>query len=77
MKLRPPEDDAVLTGFSDKCNTGGPDAPTWRRLTSYTFPPHEVISLVEEIFGSEDQVRAIHELQGDDAQIFVNVIHEV
>ena len=77
MKRRPPEEDAVLTRFPDTFNTGGPHTPTWKRLTSYTFPPHEVISFVEEIFASEDEVKAIHEIQGDDAQIFVNVIHEV
>ena len=67
----------MLTRFLDKCDAGGPDKPTWKRLISYAFPPQEVVSLVEEVFANKDEVKAICELQGDDAQILVNVMHEV
>lgn len=51
--------------------------PAWKRLISYTLLPHEIISLIETIFTSKDEVKAICDLRGDDAQTFINVIHEV
>jgi hypothetical protein len=53
------------------------DAPACKRLTSRTFLPHEVISLIEAIFTSQDEVNAIGYLRGDDAQTFIDVIHKV
>lgn len=56
----------------------GSDAPAWKRLINPTLFPHEVISLIEEIFtGGKDKVDMICDLLGDDAQTFINVIHEV
>lgn len=51
--------------------------PTWKRLISHTFPSYEVTSLVEEIFVSENELTALDDLRGDDAQTFIDVIHEV
>ena len=52
-------------------------APAWRRLISHTLLPHEVISLIEEIFTNKEEVQTICDLLGSDAQIFINTIHEV
>ena len=65
------------------CRTLGPSIPVdpvalaCKRLTSRTFLPHEVISLIEAIFTSQDEVKAIGYLRGDDAQTFIDVIHMV
>jgi len=53
------------------------DEPVWKRLASRTFLPHEVVSLVEAALVSEDGVKVIGNLCGDDAQNFIDVIHEV
>jgi hypothetical protein len=53
--------------------------PACKRLTSLSHPyfPHEVISLIEAVFKSKDEVKKVDHLRGDDAQTFVDVIHEV
>ena len=51
--------------------------PTWRRLRSRDFLPHEVISLVEAIFTNRDGVKVICDLRGGDAQAVTDVIHKV
>lgn len=51
--------------------------PAWKRLISRSFPPHETISLVNEVFMNEDEVKAVCILRGDEAQTFISVIHEV
>jgi hypothetical protein len=53
------------------------DVPAWKRLIIHTLLPHETISLIEEIFTSKDEVDMICDLLGDDAQTFINTIHEV
>jgi len=53
------------------------DEPAWKRLTSRTFLPHELGSLLEATLMSDDVVKVIGNLCGDDAQTFVDVIHEV
>jgi hypothetical protein len=53
------------------------DAPAWKRLISNTLLPHETISLIEEIFTNKEEVNTICDLLGDDAQTFINMIHEV
>jgi len=53
------------------------DAPACKRLTSRAFSPHEVIPLIEAIFTNQDEVKMIGYLRGDDAQTFIDVIHEV
>ena len=55
----------------------GLGTPACKRLISHSLPAHEVIPLIEETFTSKEQIRIIRDLRGDDAQTFVNVIHEV
>ena len=54
-----------------------PDTPAWKRLISRGLPPHEAIPLIEAIFINEDEVKTIRGLCGEDAQTFVNRMHEV
>jgi hypothetical protein len=58
-------------------NPVGYDSPAWKRLIGCAFLPHEVIALIEAVFTSKDEVKMICDLRGDDAQIFINKIHEV
>ena len=51
--------------------------PAWKRLITRAFLPHEVTSLIELILRSEGEVKMIGNLCGDDAQTFIEVIHEV
>jgi len=53
------------------------DAPACKRLTSRAFSPHEVIPLIEAIFTNQNEVKMIGFLRGDEAQTFIDVIHEV
>lgn len=53
------------------------DTPAWKRLCAHASLPHEVISLVQAIFMSKDEVKSIFDLRGDDAQSFLDVIHKV
>lgn len=53
------------------------DTLAWKRLISHASLPNEVISLIGEIFTSKDEIKMICDLRGDDAQTFINVIHEV
>jgi hypothetical protein len=52
-------------------------APACRRIIGRSFFPHEVISLIEAIFTSRDEVKMIGYLRGGDAQTFIDVIHGV
>jgi hypothetical protein len=52
-------------------------APACRRLISRAFFPDQVISLIAAIFTSRDEVEAIGHLRGDNAQTFIDVVHEV
>ena len=52
-------------------------APACRRLISHAFSPHEVISLIEAALPSEEEIEMILDFRGDDAQSFVDVVHEV
>ena len=52
-------------------------APACKRLTSNNFSPHEIISLIETIFTTQDEIKMIGCLRGDEAQTFIDVIHEV
>lgn len=53
------------------------NTPAWKRLCGHPSLPHEVISLVNGIFTSKDELKKIFDLRGDDAQTFVDVIHKV
>jgi len=47
------------------------------RVAKRAFALHELPSLIEVIFSSEDEGSMIRRLLGDDAQAFVDVIDEV
>ena len=47
------------------------------RLISRVFSPHELPSLIEEIFTRKDEVKMVSSLGGDAAQAFADVVHEV
>ena len=51
--------------------------PAWKHLISRSFPSHEVISLIQEIFVNEEEIGALDHLRGDDTQAFIDVAHEV
>ena len=53
------------------------EAPACRRLISRAFSSHEIVSLIDAIFESQNEVKVIHYLRGDDAQTFIDGIHEV
>ena len=57
--------------------SAGSEAPAWKRLISHSLLPHEVISLIDAAFTSKEEVKVINGLRGDDAQTFINTIHEV
>ena len=61
----------------DSSNLVDLGAPACKRLITRTFSPQEVTSLIEAIFVSEDEVKMVRDLRGDDAQTFIDVIHEV
>ena len=48
----------------------------FKRLITRAFAPHELTSLVEAIFSSNDTGDTIHSLVGEDVQTFVDVIDE-
>ena len=48
-----------------------------RRLISGAFSPHELPSLIEEIFTKKDEVKMIGSLDRDAAQSFIDAVHEV
>jgi len=54
-----------------------PDAPARRRLIKHNFPPHEVISPIEAMTTSEDEVKVIGHHSGDIAQKSIDVIDKV
>ena len=54
-----------------------PEESVCRRLISHAFSPHEIISLIEEIFTRKDEVNMIGSLDRDSAQIFIDVVHKV
>jgi len=53
------------------------EASACKRLISHTFSPHEVVTVIEEIFTSQEEVRIVGTLRRDGAQAFIDVIHEV
>lgn len=51
------------------------DMPTWKHLIN-SFYPLEITFLIEKIFKSKEEVKAIRDLRGDDAQAFIDTMHE-
>ena len=54
-----------------------PGVSACRRLISRAFSPHEIVSLIEEIFTRPGEVNMIRCLDRDAAQAFIDVVHEV
>ena len=52
------------------------DTPAYERLIRRTFAPHELPSLIEAVFSSEDVSEAVRCLPGDEFQIFIDVTAE-
>ncbi|KAF9646803.1 kinase-like protein [Thelephora ganbajun] len=52
------------------------DGSVCKRLITHDFSQHEVVPLIEAIFSSQDEVKMIGYLRGDDAQTFIDVIDE-
>ena len=61
----------------DSSNFINLDASACKRLIRRAFSPQEVTSLIEAIFVSEDEAKIVRDLREDDAQTFIDVIHEV
>jgi hypothetical protein len=53
------------------------DASACKRLITHDFSQTEVIPLIGEIFTSQDEVKMIGYLRGDDAQTFIDIMDEV
>jgi hypothetical protein len=70
-------DELVIHPDTGSPTLGTSDIPAWKRLITHAFFQYEVVPLIEAIFTSRDEVKVVCDLDGDDAQIFVNVIHEV
>ena len=73
------EDDLPLMvhPVPNSSNFDNPGTSACKRLIGRAFSPQEVTSLIEAIFMSEDEVKMVRDLRGDDAQTFIDVIHEV
>ena len=68
---------STLYTASDSSILVDPKPSACRRLISYTFSPHETISLIKVIFTSKAEIDIIRGLRGDDAQTFIDVVHGV
>jgi len=53
----------------------GLEASACRRLLSRDYSPHELISLIQDIF--KDEVKIVGYFGRDTAQAFIDVVHEV
>jgi len=52
-------------------------SPALTRLIEHAFSPHELISLIGEVFSNEDDVMMIGYLHGNDTQTFIDVVYKV
>ena len=78
--VRPPNQTPIRaprpsTAYTDPSVLAGLGASSCRRLISRDYSPHELISLMEDIFTSE--VKIVGDLGKDAAQVFVDVVHGV
>lgn len=76
LMLTPPTDHSVYgtDGSSLDLDSG---SPACKRLISGSFAQSEVISLIEKIYTSQDEIEMTHGLCEDDAQTFIDVVYEV
>lgn len=75
-----PSDDSLpltIHPVPDLSNLVGLGVPACARLISRSFSPQQVISLIEAIFTSKEEVAMVRDLRRDDAQTFVDVVNEV
>jgi len=85
--LRAPSPNTLVWSLSPMASTlhTASNSPTFvdsklsacRRLISHAFSPHETVPLIEVIFTSKAEIDIIRGLRGDDAQTFIDVVHEV
>lgn len=54
----------------------GPNLPSWKRLICGPPATHERIALIPIILSNQDEVEMVRNLCNDDAQSFIDVIHE-
>ena len=54
-----------------------PQIPAWKRLITRPLSASERVSLIMAIFSDSNEVDMVNHLQGDDAQIFVDLTDEV
>ena len=53
-----------------------PQIPAWKHLINRPLPPDQRISLITAIFSESNEADVVN-LDGDDAQAFVDVLDEV
>jgi hypothetical protein len=75
--LLPRDDTLSVYPTPDSSIFIGLHAPACRRIINHSFFPYEVISLIEAIFASKDEVKMIGYLRRGDAQTFIDVIHGI
>ena len=53
------------------------DAPVWKHLIDRPFTTDERISLIADLFSDRDEIEALKDLSGSDAQSFIDMVDEV
>ena len=53
------------------------NVPVWKHLIGGPLTTDERISLIMDLFSDRDEIEALKDLGGGDAQLFINVIDEV
>jgi len=53
------------------------DTPAWKELISHPLTMDKRISMIAAIFSDRNQAKMVERLDGDDAQIFIDVVDEV
>ena len=71
--LECPEPSRSLNPFTHT----GVDSPGWERLICSLLATHERVSLITTTLSDRDEVEAVRNLRGGDAQTFVDVMYEV
>ena len=56
-----------------RCN----DIPVWKHLINRPLTTDERISLIADLFSDRDEMEALKDLSGGDAQSFIDMIDEV
>ena len=53
------------------------DIPVWKHLISSPLTTDERVSLIADLFSDRDEMEALKDLSGGDAQSFIDMIDEV